>query len=149
MKSVSFHMQQQSNSPNSRNGFSIIAQFVSHLPLHPSSHTLVYKHTFSKIIARNFSFFFDRAILRSQSISPRISIPSLYMWRIRQTWTEWESPWHAYGHALLPRFSLPTIIIIDTIGQTFSTRARGDSGRNRKARRRRTVEISYVTLNDS
>lgn len=71
------------------------------------------------------------------------------MWRIRQTWTEWESPWHAYGHALLPRFSLPTIIIIDTIGQTFSTRARGDSGRNRKARRRRTVEISYVTLNDS
>lgn len=61
MKSVSFHMQQQSNSPNSRNGFSIIAQLVSHLPLHPSSHTLVYKHTFSKIIARNFSFFFDRA----------------------------------------------------------------------------------------
>lgn len=30
MKSVSFHMQ-QSNSPNSRNGFSIIVQLVSHL----------------------------------------------------------------------------------------------------------------------
>lgn len=82
MKSVSFHMQQQSNSPNSRNGFSIIAQLVSHLPLHPSSHTLVYKHTFSKIIARNFSFFFDRAtsldLNRYLGFPSRLSICDAY-----------------------------------------------------------------------
>lgn len=113
---------QQSNSPNSRNGFSIIAQLVSHLLtrwIHESIYTL-FKRSFLKtsyfllyinILFQNTSPVFSPPIepLRSIStdISARISIPSLYMWRIRQTWTEWESPWHAYGHALFPRFSLP------------------------------------------
>lgn len=171
MKSVSFHMQ-QSNSPNSRNCFSIIVQLVSHLltdeptnalyplqtPIFPNkniTHYLLPQPAPINILFQNAQFFSSISFsLRSISagISARISI-SLCVTHtanvdgMRITLARLRS-------RPVPAIFPPRLLLSIRSAQRFQrlhARARysgaGCSRRNRKARR--AIEISYVTLNDS